>query len=192
MRFPALVLALLLGCASQPVAQADVVGPVLKQLRANEVGPIDELMLLDLSERIAQAEPGDFHLYFKSPGGSIFDGLEFLGLMERAQARGVRFVCTAELAASMGAVLYSACDDRIALPRAIFMIHSGSVDSGGNAREQRETADALEAISDALFRQLCKVLNISFEELKRRAGDKDYWLDSQRALEIGLVQRISP
>lgn len=177
---------LLFGCASVPhAAQA-------AEFKQHVVGDVDSGSLSDLAEDIAEAPAGDFALTFRSPGGSVFDGLAFLEVMEAAQARGVRFVCTAELAASMGAVLYSACDVRLAVPRALFLIHSAAAGGGGNARDHRENADTLEVITDALYRQICRVLNIPFEELKRRADGRDYWLDTGRAVEIGLVQRVLP
>jgi ATP-dependent protease ClpP protease subunit len=180
----ALFLALVFGCASVP-AQA-------RSAPENIVGAVDAVSLSDLADKINAADPGDFPLYFNSPGGSVFEGLDFLRVMEAAQARGVRFVCTADLAASMGAVLYSACDVRLALPRALFLIHGASFTVRGNARDLRESAAALEAVSDAMYLQIARVLNIPFDELKRQAAGSDYWLDSAHAAEIGLVHAVLP
>jgi ATP-dependent protease ClpP protease subunit len=175
------VIALAFGCAATPVRPA----------AENIVGPVDEASLASLSARIDDAPAGPFGLHFVSGGGSVFDGLAFIRTMERAQGRGVVFVCTADFAASMAVVIFSACDERIAYPRAVFMIHAASSGGRGKAADLAEAARALEVISDAMFRQIATVLNISFKELKHRAGARDYWLDSGRALEIGLVQRVS-
>lgn len=156
------------------------------------LGDVDSASLAPLAREINAAEPGEFRIYFNSPGGSVFDGVDFLRVMEAAQRRGVRFICTADMAASMGAVIFSACDVRLALPRAMILIHSASISRGGNSRDMRETAETLEAITDALYRQMCRVMNITVEELKKRADGKDYWLDAGRAEELGLVQAILP
>lgn len=161
----------------------------------NVLGEVSEDDLSDLARKIQRAEPGDFPLYFNSPGGSVFDGLDFLRTMEAAQRRGVRFVCTADLAASMGAVLFSACDIRLALPRAMILIHTASVGDRGNARDHRETAEDLEAISDAMLRQIHRTFlphSMSFEELKARTDGRDFWLDAGRAELLGLVQSTLP
>lgn len=173
---------------------ADLLPAELADKRSDQhvIEDINAVALADLTADIERAAPGEFELYFNSPGGSVFDGLDFIRVMERAQARGVTFICTADFAASMGAVIFSACDVRLALPRAVIMIHSASAATRGTADEHRELASALEAISDAMFRQMARVMVISFEELKARAGSKDYWLDSERAYEIGLVQAILP
>lgn len=172
----------LVACVSVPVRASS----------GSTIGEVDAASLAALTAQINGAPSGEFALYFNSPGGSVFDGLDFIRTMEKAQARGVVFVCTAEFAASMGAVIYSACDVRLAIPRALIMIHSASVMSQGTADDLVETAHTLEVVSDAMFRQIARVLTISFEELKARAGTKDYWLDVGRAMDIGLVQRVLP
>lgn len=158
------------------------------------VGDVDAASLQDLTEEIKHAPAGEFALYFNSPGGSVFAGLDFMREMEAAQRRGVHFVCTADLAASMGAVIFSVCDVRLALPRAMILIHSVSMDGGGNTRERRESADDLEAITDALLRQIYRTFTpgvMSFEDLKARSA-RDFWLDSERAEALGLVQAVLP
>lgn len=185
MRLAALALVVsLFGCA--PVLSA-VAGPTAS---ARVLGEVNESALADLSAEIASAPPGEFEIYFNSPGGSVFDGLDFLRTMEAAQKRGVLFVCTADMAASMGLVLFSACDVRIALPRALFLAHQAATTTRGNVRQHEETAATLQAVSDALYRQIARVLNISFEEFKRRANGRDYWFGSAEAKEIGLVQLV--
>lgn len=159
------------------------------------VGDVDARSLSALTGRIQHAEAGNFDLYFNSPGGSVFDGLDFLREMEAAQRRGVRFVCTADMAASMGAVLFSACDVRLALPRAMILIHSVSMGGGGNARQRREEADDMEAITDALLRQIYRTFRpdvMTFEDLKARTDGRDFWVDAGKAQALGLVQAILP
>lgn len=158
----------------------------------NVVGDVNASALSDLKERIEHAKPGNFPLYFASLGGSVFDGLDFIRTMETAQKRGVRFVCTVDMAASMGAVIFATCDVRLAVPRALILIHPAAVEGGRTLREHRETAETLSVVSDAMMRHIARVLCISFEQLKQRVADRDLWLDSAGALEIGLVQAVLP
>lgn len=186
-----LALSVLFGCIT--TGSPDLVPEPENDL--NVVGPVSDAELAPLARKIAAAGPGRFELYFNSPGGSVFDGLDFLRVMEAAQRRGVVFFCTVDLAASMGAVLYSACDVRMALPRAMILIHSASVGRSGNSRDHAETAEDLEAITDALLRQIYRTFKpevMTFEELKARTYGKDWWLDSGKAEALGLVQAVLP
>lgn len=140
----------------------------------------------------ARAGQPEIELYFNSPGGYVSAGLEIIRAMERAQDAGSRFVCTAEMAASMGAVIYASCDIRLALPRAMFLFHGAAVRSGGNDEAHRQIAEELEVTTDALLRHIARVTNISFKELKKRCKGRDYWLDAGRAQRIGFVQEILP
>ncbi len=186
MRFLSLVCVVLFGCAAVPTRLASY-----SATEGQLVGEVNEGNLAALKEKLSNTpDNGRMNIYINSPGGYVGKGLDFLRDMEAAQARGVRLVCTVDFAASMAAVIFSACDIRLAKPRAILMIHSAANNEGGNAREHREAADRLEIVSDALLRQIQRVLNISFRELKARAGEREYWLDAGRAKQIGLVQEI--
>jgi ATP-dependent Clp protease, protease subunit len=158
-----------------------------------QVERIDELSGVVISAALdARAGTPEIHLYFNSPGGLVSAGLEIIRAMERAQRAGSTLVCTAELAASMGAVIFSSCDVRLALPRALFLIHGAAVSAKGDAVRLRELAGLLEATTDALLRHIARVTRISFAELRRRCYGRDYWLDAGRASRIGLVQEILP
>jgi len=158
------------------------------------IGDIAQEALAPAAQGIESTGPGDIvDLYFNSPGGYVEDGLDFIRTMERAQARGAVFICTADLAASMGAVIFSACDVRLVIPRARVLIHPVSAGmSRGSHKDLRELADYLETSTHALYWQIARVLHIPFAELKRRAGDRDYWFDSVTAVEIGFAHLVLP
>ncbi len=136
------------------------------------------------------AHEGDvIQLYFNSPGGSVDAMYDIIRAMERGQRHGTRFVCTVELAASAGAAIFSSCDVRLALRRAIFLIHPAATMVRGNAEEIRQIADRLEAFTNAYLRHCGRFIKLPFAELKRRAL-RQYWFDAGEALEIGFIHEI--
>jgi ATP-dependent Clp protease protease subunit len=158
-----------------------------------QIGRIDsdnlDLVIAKIEEKLAAGEK-DIPLYFVSPGGSIGDGLVFVRYMEKKQAEGIKFTCTADLAASMGAVIYSGCDFRQALPRATIMVHGASGTVQGKAKEMQEAGALLEHLSKALIHHMASHMTISFEELWKRAGATEYWLTADEAKAIGLVDYV--
>lgn len=170
-----LLLAVLAGCSAQA---ADY-----------QVEAINDASAARLISYIEINQGDVIRLYFNSPGGSLDAMYDILRAMERGQRNGTRFVCTAELAASAGAAIYSSCDVRLALPRALFLIHPASTTANGNAEEIKQIADQLEAFTNAYLRHTGRFIRLPFAELKRRAL-RQYWFDAGEAVEIGFVHEI--
>jgi ATP-dependent protease ClpP protease subunit len=157
-------------------------------LSAVTVSEITEDSVAELQLQIP--DKGVITLHFVSPGGDVFAGLELIRSMEAAKARGVRFVCVAEVVASMAMPIFATCDDRRALPRALFMTHGAAGAFRGNAQEARAAANFMEAIDDALNLHIVRAMNITADELERRvdAAGGEYWFTSAEARALGFVR----
>ena len=123
---------------------------------------IKSLMILD---REAPGTP--ITLYINSPGGSVTDGLGLYDTI-RILKSPVNTVCLG-LAASMGAVLFLAGEERLMLPHAKVMIHDASYGGGDfaglkPAEIQKKTDDLMET---------CKVLRKIVAE--RTGQDRDFF-----------------
>ncbi len=132
----------------------------------------------------------DITIYINSPGGSIYDGLGILDIMDYVKPDIVTI--NTGLAASMGAIILCSGTKgkRKALKRSRTMIHQPM--GGGWAQqasdmeiEAREINDLkkelYEIISDRTGHTYSKVL---------KDGDRDYWMNAKQAKEYGMIDKI--
>lgn len=133
----------------------------------------------------------DIHFYINSPGGSVSAGLAIFDTMQFIRPK-VATYCIG-MAASMGAVLLMAGEKgkRYVLPNSRVLIHQpllGGViegpatDLGIQAKEMLRTRDRLYAL-------MAKATGKSQEEVARDC-ERDRWLDSDEAVEYGVVDKV--
>ena len=131
----------------------------------------------------------DISLYINSPGGSITAGMAIYDTMNFIKSD-VSTICIG-MAASMGAFLLSSgCrGKRFCLPNSEVMIHQPLGGAQGQATEIKIAA--LRILK--LKAKLNKILSINTGKdlsIIERDTERDYFLDSDEALEYGLVDKI--
>jgi ATP-dependent Clp protease protease subunit len=95
------------------------------------------------------------------------------------------------MAASMGSVLLGAGTKgkRSSLKFSRTMLHQSSGGAGGNIQDARVTFKEWEKINDTLFDLLGEYCGKPSEQVKLDAS-RDLWLDSQEALDYGIIDEI--
>ena len=131
----------------------------------------------------------DICIYINSPGGSITAGMAIYDTMNFIKSD-VSTICIG-MAASMGAFLLSSgCrGKRFCLPNSVVMIHQPLGGAQGQATEIKIAA--LRILK--LKAKLNKILSINTGKdlsIIERDTERDYFLDSDEALEYGLVDKI--
>jgi len=131
----------------------------------------------------------DICIYINSPGGSITAGMAIYDTMNFIKSD-VSTICIG-MAASMGAFLLSSgCrGKRFCLPNSEVMIHQPLGGAQGQATEIKIAA--LRILK--LKAKLNKILSINTGKdlsIIERDTERDYFLDSDEALEYGLVDKI--
>ncbi len=134
----------------------------------------------------------DIHLYIKSPGGSVTDGLALYDIMQFVKCD-VRTYCIG-LAASMGSLLLCAgtAGKRYILPHARVMIHQPLVAGGGISGpvtdieiETEEMKLIKKKLTDIYARHTKKdVKTLS------KAMERNYYMSAEEALAFNLVDHI--
>lgn len=131
----------------------------------------------------------DISIYINSPGGSVTAGMAIYDTMNFIKSD-VSTICIG-LAASMGAFLLSsgAKGKRYALPNSEVMIHQPLGGVQGQATEIKIAANRILKLKDKLNRILA---NNTSKDIKivEEDTERDYFLDSNEALEYGLVDKI--
>ena len=143
--------------------------------------------LLYLERRDADAP---VTLYINSPGGEVQSGLALYDVMQ-AVGCPIRTVCLG-MAASMGALLFIAGDERWMLPHSRVMVHDpliGGAGIGGSALSVKARADDLMRIRDITASVIARHTGMPLEHVFELTANDTYF-DAEHALEAGLADRI--
>lgn len=140
----------------------------------------------------ARRDPGQPQtISFHTPGGDIIGGLALYDTIQRHRRAGVQFTTRATgMAASMGAVLLQAGDERVMDARAKLLIHEGSSMLGGTPGEVEDQAELWKMLRGDLFDILAERSTLSRKQIEARAKRKDWWLPADEALKLGFVDRV--
>lgn len=129
------------------------------------------------------------HLYINSPGGSVFETMAIIAMLQRHPARIISHIDG--VAASCASVLPMISDEVRMPANALLMIHHAWTWASGNAAALRKAADDIERISQSMCQYYLD-----------RAGDKldadtlnglleqDTWLTAEQAFNYGLCDVV--
>lgn len=142
----------------------------------------------DFIEEVKNVSERDITLRINSVGGSVFDGLAIYNTLR--SHRGYVNIKIEGLAASISTVIAMAGDNIEMSENGFFMIHNPFGQSAGEAVDMRKTADLLDKIKDEIIEIYQRKTNLSYDELSSMM-DKETWLSSQEAVELGFVNNIT-
>ena len=131
----------------------------------------------------------DINLYINSPGGSITAGMAIYDTMNFIKSD-VSTICIG-MAASMGAFLLSSgCrEKRFCLPNSEVMIHQPLGGAQGQATEIKIAAERILKLKAKLNKILSNNTGKDLDIIEHDT-ERDYFLDSNEALDYGLVDKI--
>jgi ATP-dependent Clp protease protease subunit len=145
---------------------------------------VAQLMFLE-----AEDPDKDVHLYINSPGGSITAGMAIYDTMQYIKPD-VATYCVG-MAASMGAFLLAAGTKgkRFALPNAEIMIHQPLGGTRGQATDIKIHAERILKIKSKLNKILSERTGQPLETIEKDT-ERDNFMDSEEALEYGLIDKV--
>lgn len=156
------------------------------------IGTIESRSVYDLCRQLRYLQrddpDGEITMFIDSPGGEVDSGLALYDVMKGISCP-IRTVCLG-IAASMGAVLFSAGDKREILPHGRVMIHDPLIlSTGGSALQLQEVSRNLlktrEDICGILARHTGKTLEEIYEKTARNC-----WFNAEEAVAFGLADRV--
>ena len=174
------------------VTQMDIFSRLMRDRLLWVAGPVDDrmstvvqaqLMFLDSTDKT------DITMHVDSPGGSVKSGLSMVDVMQYINCD-IRTVNTG-MAASMGSVLLGAGTKgkRSSLRFSKTMLHQTSGGAGGNIQDARINFIEWEKTNKILFELLGEFCGKTPEQVTEDAS-RDFWLDSEQALEYGIIDEI--
>lgn len=127
------------------------------------------------------------NIYINSPGGSVYDGLAIYDASKLLKSP-IRTVCMG-MSASMGAILMLMGEKREGLKHSRIMIHQPMGGAIGQASDIRITSKEIDKLESELYQIISDVTGKDIEQV-RKDCDRDYWMDSQEALDYGFLTKI--
>lgn len=133
----------------------------------------------------------DINLYINSGGGSCYDGLELISVMNFIGSK----VSTTILgmAASMAAVIASSGEKgkRFALPYSRFMIHQPLSNFGySKFTDSKIALQEMESVRNDLYQILSNNCGKSMDEVVQMCENGDTWMKPKQAIETGFIDEI--
>jgi len=133
----------------------------------------------------------DITMYVNSPGGSVYDGLGLLDIMEYIKPD-ISTVNTG-LAASMGAIILcsGATGKRKALKRSRTMIHQplGAAFGYQQASDMEIEAREVNELKRELYQIISSRTNQKYDKVSKD-GDRNYWMNAKQAKDYGIIDEI--
>lgn len=154
-----------------------------------EITPVTCRLLIEQLLWLEAEAPGEeIVLYINSPGGCVHDGLAVYDTI-RMLSSPVRTVCIGT-AASMGAILFLAGEQREMLPHTRIMIHdpsyAGGSYSGKKPHELETELDNLRKISDLTNALIAERTGQPLEEVCLCTRE-DAYFNAEEAIRFGLA-----
>ena len=128
-------------------------------------------------------------LIISSPGGHVDSGYLIHDMINFIKPE-VKII-GAGWVVSAGVLIYLSGkkENRYALPNTRFMIHQPSGGTQGQASNMEITAKEIIRTRQKLNELIARETSKSVEEVEQHTG-RDYWLNTQEALEYGIVNKI--
>ena len=133
------------------------------------------------------------NLFINSPGGDAFSGLALADQIERAKRQGFRVTAHASgIVASAAVPVFAVCDERLAAPGTIFMVHETSIwkwpgrETASDIRSQNRLMNLLR---DRYMEKLTRYSRLNRKEWEELEY-KTTWFSAENAKSWGLVDKI--
>jgi ATP-dependent Clp endopeptidase proteolytic subunit ClpP len=140
----------------------------------------------------ARLSPGcDVEIIFSSPGGSIIDGFELFDFIQELRGRGHKMTTgSLGMAASMAGILLQAGNVRWIGHQAWMMIHRAAFGAIGKTYEIEDEVKLVKRIEERCVDIFVSRSKLTKYKIKRNWDRKDWWIDADECLELGLVDEV--
>ncbi len=172
--------------------QNDIFSRLIRDRILWVAGPVDDRMSTIVQAQLMfldNTDKADIIMHIDSPGGSVKSGLSMVDVMNYV-ACDIRTVNTG-MAASMGSVLLGAGTKgkRSSLRFSRTMLHQSSGGFRGNIQDAEIDMKEWTKINKTLFELLGDYCGKPAKQVMKDAS-RDLWLDSQEALDYGIIDEI--
>jgi len=133
----------------------------------------------------------DIDIVFSSPGGSIIDGFELFDFIQELRSKGHKVITgSLGMAASMAGILLQAGDTRWIGHQSWMMIHRAAFGAIGKTFEIEDEVRLVKRIEERIVDIFTSRSHLTKIKIKRNWDRKDWWIDADEAVTLGLVDEI--
>lgn len=136
--------------------------------------------------------PGcDMEIVFASPGGGITSGFELFDYIQQLRAVGHNITTgSLGMAASMAGILLQSGDTRWIGQQSWILIHRAAFGAIGKTFEIEDEVVWIKRIEERIINIFTSRSNLTPLKIKRNWDRKDWWINADEALEMGLVDEV--
>jgi ATP-dependent Clp endopeptidase proteolytic subunit ClpP len=130
-------------------------------------------------------------IVFSSPGGDIIAGFELFDFIQDLRNQGHKITTgSLGMAASMAGILLQAGDKRWIGHQAWVMIHRAAFGAVGKTFEVEDEVKLVKRIEERCLDIFVSRSKLTKQKIKRNWDRKDWWIDADECLELGLVDEV--
>jgi len=147
---------------------------------------------IDTLTKWHRLDPGaDIEIIISSGGGAIIAGFQLFDFIRDLSKEGHHIItgCTG-MTASMAGILMQAGDHRWMHAEAWYMIHHAAFQAAGKTFDVEDEVAWVKRIETRIIDIFVARSKLTKQKIKRNWDRKDWWIDSDQALEFGLVDEI--
>lgn len=144
---------------------------------------------LTMWSRVHPGEP--FEIVFNSPGGGIIEGMALFDFLMQLKRKG-HYLTTNTLgyAASMAGILLQAGDVRAMGKESYLLIHEISFGASGKIGEIEDEVEFVKKVQKRVIAIFAERSKMTKGEIAKRWKRRDWWLSSDEAMKLGLIDEI--
>lgn len=126
-------------------------------------------------------------IFVSSPGGNVFNGNVFIDIISASKTPiwGIAL----DLVASAAYCSFLACHERFGLKNSSFLQHEGQISIENSRSKAKQTSEFLDKMEDKAKEFILSRTNFTSEQYDE-AYDVEYWMDAQKAKELGVINKI--
>ncbi|MGG7130899.1 ATP-dependent Clp protease proteolytic subunit [Clostridium perfringens] len=143
---------------------------------------VAQLLLLESEDRNS-----DIYMYINSSGGSVSAGLAIIDTMKYINPKVVTI--DIGMCASIGAIVLSQGDLRMALPNSEIMLHQPYGNINGQATNIAIYANRIQKNKERIINMLAKVTGKGYKCVEMDI-ERDFFMSSIEALEYGIIDKV--
>lgn len=125
-------------------------------------------------------------LFFYSPGGDLDVNNMFIDIIKLSKTKIIGIAVG--IACSAACFIYMACHERLTLPRAKFLLHSGSAEGISG------TAAQIEAYNAQYKKEIKQLKEYLYDYIPKKTVDAkmrgEWFFDAKEAVELGVAHKI--
>lgn len=143
---------------------------------------------LILENRPKEKENEPINLMVNSNGGDVYEALGMIDYMETLSVP-VNVIARGRAMSAAAMILCCGTGIRVASKSTTIMVHEASAEIFGKTADIKANADHIDSLEEDFYKMMANKTKQN-EDFWRKACRKDFYMTAEKALELGLIDKI--